>query len=67
MGIVKKSMPTEAWLGTKLFVLWMHLANLHAEHEKVAPCSYAGPPLGMKVQKADFRTEEQKEFDELYT
>ena len=72
--ILKRSMKIEAWLGYVLAFLWIHLDRIHTEHERNAVCSYAGPAMGMKshqvyqrtITVVDHRTEEQKEFDELY-
>ena len=72
--IIKRSMRVEAWLGTMLWYFWSHLPNIHAEHERNAVCSYAGPAMGMRshepkitvVATVDTRSQEQKEFDELY-
>lgn len=69
--ILKKSMRAEAWLGTVMYFLWTNLRQIHTEHERNATCSYAGPAMGMRsyqlpIIAEDTRTQEQKEFDELY-
>lgn len=70
--ILKRCLKVEAWLGYMLAFLWIHLDRIHSEHERNAVCSYAGPAMGMRshpvkqVVVVDTRTQEEKEFDELY-
>ncbi len=52
------------WIANCIEHLWIHLHQIHNEHTGVSDVSYGGPAIGMKSVKA--KTQEQKEFDELY-
>jgi hypothetical protein len=68
------------WLANCVEHIWIHLENIHNEHTGKAPVSYGGPAIGMKsvqnkvlVEKPqeqiviiELKTQEEKEFDELY-
>jgi hypothetical protein len=57
------------WIANCLEHLWMHLENIHNEHTGKVPVSYGGPPIGISPNKKvniPEKTQEEKEFDELY-
>ncbi len=75
------SITSKRWIGHWLLKLWNHLPEIHMEHTRQKNCTYGGAAFGIPVpkniyvprvtnpftEKEDNRTEEQKEFDQLYT
>ena len=55
------------WIANCIEHIWIHLKQIHDEHTKVSDVSYGGPAIGMKsFSLVPVKTQEEKEFDELY-